>query len=539
LAPFVLLLLLACGPAESPLEPVIVPDTQAPTAVADVLDASGAVDPDGRAGFGDAFSLDGARSTDAGGGRIVEYVWSLPDGSAVETANSRLAVTDRVNDPFTVGVHAFGLTVTDDSGNESAPATVTVTVVDTQAPTAVPEVLDVSGAVDADGRIPFGEAFSLDGSNSTDVGGQIVRYEWTLPDGAAVVTDTPTLGAPDIVTTDFTVGRHEFELTVTDDSGNESAPVQATVIVVDTQAPTAVLEVLDASGAVDADGRIPFGEAFSLSASRSVDVGGQITKYEWILPDGRTVALLSPVLAVTDVVTTEFTVGRYEFELTVTDDSNNESAPATVTVIVAAVDTQAPTAVLDLRDALGRQIVDGRIESGAAFSLDGARSVDVGGQIAQYDWSLPDGTTVTTVESSLAVTTTFPLGQHTFGLTVIDDSGNTSGPAQLTVIVVDTQAPTAVLQATDVGGRPLNRDVRIGSAFSLSGRRSVDSGGLVVRYDWSLPDGKTIATTAPTLTIPGGMTTSYGVGLHTFGLTVTDDSGNESTLAQVTVPIVF
>ena len=166
----VLLLLLACGPTESPLAPVI-EDTQAPTAVADVLDASGTVDPDGRAGFGETFSLDGARSTDAGGGRIVEYAWSLPDGSVVETAGSRLAVTDVVTDPFAVGAHTFGLTVTDDSGNESTPAQVTVTVVDMQAPTAVLQVLDASGAVDADGRVEFAETFSLDGSGSADVGG--------------------------------------------------------------------------------------------------------------------------------------------------------------------------------------------------------------------------------------------------------------------------------------------------------------------------------------------------------------------------------
>jgi hypothetical protein len=79
-------------------------------------------------------------------------------------------------------------------------------------------------------------------------------------------------------------------------------------------------------------------------------------------------------------------VGQHRFSLTVNDDSGNSSTPAIITVIVA--DTSAPTAVLDLRDEQGRQIIDGRIEFGSGFILDGSRSTDIGGAIESYNWNL-------------------------------------------------------------------------------------------------------------------------------------------------------
>ena len=79
-------------------------------------------------------------------------------------------------------------------------------------------------------------------------------------------------------------------------------------------------------------------------------------------------------------------VGQHRFKLNVEDDSGNQSNAAQITVIV--VDTAAPTAVLDLRDAQGRTVVDGRIGFGSGFILDGKRSVDIGGTISKYIWEI-------------------------------------------------------------------------------------------------------------------------------------------------------
>ena len=77
------------------------------------------------------------------------------------------------------------------------------------------------------------------------------------------------------------VGQHRFSLTVQDDSGNQSNAAQITVIVVDTTAPTAVLDLQDTQGRTVTDGRIAFGSGFILSGKRSVDIGGTISKFIW------------------------------------------------------------------------------------------------------------------------------------------------------------------------------------------------------------------------------------------------------------------
>lgn len=79
------------------------------------------------------------------------------------------------------------------------------------------------------------------------------------------------------------------------------------------------------------------------------------------------------------------------------------------------------------------------------------------------------------------------VGSHTFALLVEDDSGNVSKPAQVMLIVIDTQAPTAVLTVTDAEGRPLdNNTIEFGQGFILNAKKSVDIGGTIVSYTWSL-----------------------------------------------------
>lgn len=75
--------------------------------------------------------------------------------------------------PLPIGLNVFQLVVTDDSGNQSQPARAEVTVLDTEAPTAIVRPPQQS--------IQFGQDFQLDGTGSTDVGGgRVVRWEWTL-----------------------------------------------------------------------------------------------------------------------------------------------------------------------------------------------------------------------------------------------------------------------------------------------------------------------------------------------------------------------
>ena len=84
------------------------------------------------------------------------------------------------------------------------------------------------------------------------------------------------------------------------------------------------------------------------------------------------------------------------------------------------------------------------------------------------------------VEVTVAANAPIPEGRHRFQLVVEDDSGNSSEPSITDVIVRDTQKPTAVIDAP--------REVELGRSFQLSGRRSTDVGGRIVKYTWTRLD---------------------------------------------------
>lgn len=84
-------------------------------------------------------------------------------------------------------------------------------------------------------------------------------------------------------TAPLAVGSHRFQLIVVDDSGNLSTAAFLDVVVRDTTAPTAVLDVVDATGK-RIDPTVPFGQPFMLSGARSSDAGGgKVVEYRFML----------------------------------------------------------------------------------------------------------------------------------------------------------------------------------------------------------------------------------------------------------------
>ena len=82
------------------------------------------------------------------------------------------------------------------------------------------------------------------------------------------------------------------------------------------------------------------------------------------------------------------------------------------------------------------------------------------------------------IEVTIDRTNPLRVGRHRFKLVVVDDSGNESKSDEITVIVADQEAPTAVLVGPEIVGH--------GASFELSGERSFDAGGgTITRYRWT------------------------------------------------------
>src|SRR5262245_31873936 len=78
------------------------------------------------------------------------------------------------------------------------------------------------------------------------------------------------------------VGPNRFRLVVVDNVGNRSEPTFLEVIVQAPTDPTAVLDVVNDSGA-RIDPQVPFGTTFILSGARSSDPDGSVQMYEFTL----------------------------------------------------------------------------------------------------------------------------------------------------------------------------------------------------------------------------------------------------------------
>jgi hypothetical protein len=94
----------------------------------------------------------------------------LQIGQMIATDTPTFEVSGSPQSPLPPGKMTFQLVVVDNTGNESLPVTLDVTVKDTERPTAVlrgPSMVQPGGAI------------LLDGRGSSDIGGRIVQYRWT------------------------------------------------------------------------------------------------------------------------------------------------------------------------------------------------------------------------------------------------------------------------------------------------------------------------------------------------------------------------
>lgn len=178
---------------------ITVTPNQAPTAAASANPLTAKV--------GTAVAFDGSGSSDPDG-TVASYAWDFDDGDSSSAVSPPHTFT-------TVGTYDVALTVTDDDGATDT-ATLTVTVVPNQAPSAAISANPQTGA--------YPLLVSFDSSASVDPDGTIASTAWNFGDGG-----TSSDPAPDH--TYNSAGTFTATLTVTDDNGAAgTASVTITVV---------------------------------------------------------------------------------------------------------------------------------------------------------------------------------------------------------------------------------------------------------------------------------------------------------------------
>jgi hypothetical protein len=157
-------------------------------------------------------ALDGSASFDPGSSPLT-YTWTPPSGIQLSSASDPKPTATMKKS----GAFVFTLTVHTQSGLNSAPAPVTITV--NNLPPAADAGKDQSAKV--------GDAVNLDGSKSSDPNGDALTYSWKQTAGPTV-----TLDRGDTATPSFTVkqgGDCTFELTVSDGVGSAKATTHVAI----------------------------------------------------------------------------------------------------------------------------------------------------------------------------------------------------------------------------------------------------------------------------------------------------------------------
>jgi PKD repeat protein len=245
--------------------------------------------------------FDGTGSSDPDG-NIVSYDWDFGDGVTGTGASPQHAYAAE-------GVYDVTLTVTDDLGAVSDPATTTADIVVGN----LPPVSDPNGPYSG----TVGSPVTFDGSASSDPDGSIVAYDWDFGDGntGTGVSPSHTYAAG---------GTYTVSLMVTDDAGATDTATTTATIGEGNQPPVA-----DANGPYSAEVGVPI----TFDGTGSSDPDGSIVSYDWDFGDGTVETDAGPTPSHTYAAE-----GTYNVTLTVTDDAGAmDSVGTTATVGVADV----------------------------------------------------------------------------------------------------------------------------------------------------------------------------------------------------------
>ena len=347
-----------------------------------------------------------------------------------------------------------------------------------------------------DRSTPLGMAVLLDGSDSTDVDGDSLSYQWSLT--KVPVLSTAALSDPSAVSPSFVVdlpGEYVVQLIVNDGVA-ASAPDTVTISTENTR------PVADAG----ANQSVLQGAMVSLDGTSSRDPDGDPIRYRWSLttvPPGSMATLNDPASPTPAFVADR--PGIYLAQLEV-DDGRLVSEPDTVIITTATNTVPVANAGADQTD----------VPVGTVVTLDGSLSSDADGDPLTFEWSLltvPPGSGAV-LSSTTAVQPTFVPdvpGTYVAQLTV-DDGFFPSAPDAVQIEVRAANRPPVANAGPDAS-------VPVGEPIVLDGTGSSDPDGDSLTFSWTLSvrpatsSATLVNATSSTPTLTPDVPGTYEVGL--------------------------
>ncbi len=411
--------------------------------------------------------LDGTKSSDDDGS-ITAYEWKKVSGP------DQYQIT-HPNDPFTAiqqlvaGTYIFSLTVTDNSGEKNT-AQVTIEVL------APANTLPVAVAGQDITITAPNHQVTLNGSNSYDSDGTIIRYQWEKLSGPDQYNITTAENAITTIS-NLVPGIYVFRLTVTDDrDGQHSDEVTITV---QEPAPNALpVIVLNDSYSI----RLP-DDQITIDASGSYDSDGTIISFIWSQLSGRNDYILDN--SIPDQLTlSQLKAGTYEFKLEITDDRNGKTQKIfTIKVEAAPVEDNHPP----VAHAGENQILP---ENSGIILLNASRSSDPDGDELQFEWTYFNGPSQYQLAKSneaVAEFSDYNIGTYAFLLKVTDPHGLYAYDT-LHITIYPLHNPTDNYLPIAIAGNDTTLTLPANSLL-LDASQSYDPYGEVKAYQWSKVSG--------------------------------------------------
>ncbi len=423
---------------------------------------------DRTAAVGSVVMLDGSGSIEPLKGKPLDFAWTL-----VSVPPGSLAALD---DPAAVkpsfqadlsGDYATELVVTNNKGDSSAAAAVTISTINS-APLA---------NAGADRLVALGDLAVLDASASSDFDGDRLSYSWSLvevPAGSQATLDDPG-GLRPRFTVDL-LGDYVAELTVSD-GARTSAPARVAIST----------ELVQPGPDAGPARRAQVGRSLELDGERTTDAAGREVERSWALivqPPGSTVKLAVGATQERALLTPD-APGDYVLQLEVVDD--DALRPAEFDTVAVSTVNSAPVAAAG---------VDRAVAAGELVELDGAGSSDADGDPLKLRWALVSAPTgsAARLDDPGAVRPSFTAdlpGTYVAQLIVAD--GAEAGRPDTVVITTGGARPVA-----DAGPDLFGMN---GDTVMLDGTASFDPDGDPLSFHWSLigrPDGSSTVIADPT-----------------------------------------